>query len=83
MKWRHTLLTEVVIKRWRGDKGNWTFIISNWLGDGGLGGSARRRLMTPFKPERDRGADRLKVTLVGKRHQRRAVEHVAPHDPLP
>lgn len=73
VKWRHTLLTAVVIKRRRGAKGNWRLIISNWLGwGGGGGGSARQRLMTPFMPERDRGADRLKVALVGNLHWCRA-----------
>lgn len=36
--------------------------------------------MTPFMPERDRGADRLKVALVGKQHWRRAKTNVAPRD---
>lgn len=70
MKWRHKLLTEVVIKMaWRQRKLDIHHIKLAW------GGGA-------FKPERDRGADRLKVTLVGKQHQRRAMEPVAPHDPL-
>lgn len=38
VKWRHTLLTAVVIKRRRGAKGNWTFIISNWLRGAPQGG---------------------------------------------
>lgn len=48
MKWRHTLLTEVVIKRWRGDKGNWTFIISNRLG-GGFGGLGKAAVNDSFQ----------------------------------